>query len=141
MHAADRVTPPYLADSRVLLIDDDDLIVRSLQHALLAEGCDVDTARNAAMAAELMSFREYAVIVVDPYLTGEVAHAIPILGSIRALQPRSQLIVLTAYPSIELSAEARAQRAVGVIEKPKPLPFLMHLLIAVRRVAAAQPHC
>lgn len=138
MDRADRASSPSSADSRVLLIDDDDLIVRSLQHALVTEGCEVDTARDAAMADELMSCRDYAVIAVDPYLTGEIAQAIAILGSIRARQPRSQLIVLTAYLSGELSAEARAQRALGVIEKPKSLPFLMHLLTAVRRIAAAQ---
>lgn len=124
----------------VLLIDDDDLIVRSLQHALLRQGCAVDTARDAAMAHELMTSRTYAVIAVDPYLTGEASSAFSLLASIRRSQPQSQIIVLTAYTSDDLTTEARAQRAIGVFAKPKPLPFLTQLLIAARRVAVMQSH-
>ena len=61
--------------TRVLLIDDDELIAGSLRRYLLTQGCDVDVALEPASATKLMASSRYAVVVVDPYLTGEVVHA------------------------------------------------------------------
>ncbi|HWW61708.1 MAG TPA: response regulator, partial [Thermoanaerobaculia bacterium] len=57
---------------RVLLIDDDEIIARSLCRYLAKQGCDVDVAMDQASATALMQAHRYQVVLVDPYLTGGV---------------------------------------------------------------------
>src|SRR3954454_16546212 len=88
------------AETRVLLIDDDELIAGSLRRYLLTQGFAVDVALEPASAAKLMASSSYGVVVVDPYLTGEVVHANDaLIESVRRLQPLATLIILTGYSS------------------------------------------
>jgi DNA-binding NtrC family response regulator len=115
---------------RVLLIDDDESIAGSLFQYLSTQGCDVDVAVDATSAGQLMDTRQYAVIVVDPYLTGGVlSEDSSLIGSISLLQPRGAMIVLTGYDSPSLHDAATANDAAAVLSKPQPVTFLSQLIV------------
>src|SRR5689334_9730910 len=93
-------TTPALRTERppVLLIDDDELIARSLRDYLVAKGLQVDVALEPSSAGTLMARRQYGAIVVDPYLTGGIhGRETSLVDTIRSLQPGSTIIVLTGY--------------------------------------------
>jgi DNA-binding NtrC family response regulator len=105
---------------RVLLIDDDELVAGSLREYLVKSGKQVDVAVDVPSSVGLMDARQYGVIVVDPYLTGNARppdHSV--LETIRSLQPDAALIVLTAYGSPALAASAARLRASALLEKPQ----------------------
>ena len=54
------------------MIDDDEFIAGSLRDYLVTRGVCVEVALEPAAAERLMSSRQYATVVVDPYLTGGV---------------------------------------------------------------------
>ena len=114
--------------NRVLLIDDDDLIAGSLRDYLRTRGWTVDVALEPAAAHAFMSERPYSIIVVDPYLTARAPEHLSLIGRIRELQPRSAMIVLTAYGSAELHESAAAHRAAAVLPKPQPVAYLSELI-------------
>ncbi len=123
----------------ILLIDDDDLIVGSLRHYLMTQGCDVDVAVALPAADALMRAKHYDVVVVDPYFTGAIHEETGMLESIGALQPRASTIVLTAYASPALERLAVACRATALLTKPQSVVYLGELVSAPRDAPLALP--
>lgn len=113
----------------VLLIDDDELIARSLRDYLVAKGLEVDVALEPSSAGTLMAGRQYGAIVVDPYLTGGIhGTETSIVDTIRALQPRTTIIVLTGYGSATLLRAAASDDATIVVSKPQSVTGLSDLI-------------
>jgi two-component system response regulator RegA len=117
------------AQTRVLLIDDDELIAGSLRRYLLTQGFSVDVALEPASAARLMASTSYGVVVVDPYLTGEVVHATDaLIETVRRLQPLASLIVLTGYSTPAVQLAATLNGAAAVLSKPQSVTCLGDLI-------------
>ena len=114
---------------RVLLIDDDDLVVGSLRQYLVTQGFEVDVAVEPHAAEILMRANAYDVIFVDPYLTGAVhtEHS-AVLDAVGALQQNAHMIVLTAYSSPQLTGAVSGWNRVTVLSKPQPVVYLSELV-------------
>ncbi len=122
------------AQMRVLLIDDDELIAGSLRRYLLTQGFAVDVALEPASAARLMASSSYGVVVVDPYLTGEVVHSSDaLIETVRRLQPLASLIVLTGYSSPAIQLAANVNGAAAVLSKPQSVTCLGDLIHNIPR--------
>lgn len=114
------------------MIDDDDVIADSLRRYLVLQGCDVDVAVDPVSAARTMRTNAYDTIVVDPYLTGAIhAGSASLLASIGDLQPFAATIVLTGYPSPELSRAAADCRLTAVLTKPQSVVTIGELVTAL----------
>lgn len=123
---------PHVPRRRVLLIDDDDVIADSLRRYLVLQGCDVDVAVDPVSAARIMRANAYDSIVVDPYLTGAIhAGSTSLLTAIGELQPFAATIVLTGYPSPELSRAAADCRLTAVLTKPQSVVTIGELVTAL----------
>jgi ActR/RegA family two-component response regulator len=116
----------------ILLIDDDELIAGSLRQYLVVHGCAADLAHDGAAAIVMMRQRAYAVVLVDPYLTGSfgLEHGAT-LRAVRDLQPEAEIFVVTAYPSAALMSIASHSRTT-MLQKPQPV---MELGDAILRAA------
>ena len=117
-------------DVPVLIIDDDETVAGSLRHSLSQIGCAADVVYDFCDAARMMSTHRYAVVVVDPYLTGAIAEsAIAILESIALMQPHSCVIVLTAYATSAVQRAAQASARSLVLNKPQPITRLCRIVV------------
>jgi DNA-binding NtrC family response regulator len=118
-----------LAPRPILLIDDDELIAGSLRDYLLARGWDVHVALEPAAAVARMAERQYGIILVDPYLTGSIHSDNDVLiETIRTLQPRSSIIVLTGYGSSTILQAAAADESTTLLFKPQSILHLSDLI-------------
>ena len=82
----------------------------------------MDVAREAEEAEALINHRRYDVAVLDVRVTRYGGTAgLEVLREIRRRDHRTAVIVLSAYISPEVEAEARALGAGGVLRKPHPL--------------------
>jgi len=86
------------------------------------KGYAVDGAREPQEAEALLRENAYAIAILDLRLSGTPGlEGLDLVASIRAQSPRTRIILLTAYGSREIEAEALRRGADAFLHKPKPL--------------------
>jgi RNA polymerase sigma factor (sigma-70 family) len=126
---------------RVLVVDDEEAIVEGL---LCLLGCEAIEGRGAfdRLAAEsLMEETFYSVVVADLRLHSD-AEGLELLDAIRRISPRSRVLTLTGFATMELETEVLRRGSTKVMRKPAPaeeiLAAIADLLAEVEKMAAAQ---
>ena len=102
----------------VLLVDDEPLIRWSLAETLSERGYRVLEAGDGRGALEAVkaSLAPIDVIMLDYRLPD--SNGLQLLGQIRDLSPASRVVLMTAYGTPEVLAEALRLGAVCVVNKP-----------------------
>jgi DNA-binding response OmpR family regulator len=123
------------ATRSVLLLDDEESILVPTARYFRNLGYSVDTAREAEEAEALVQHRCYDLAVLD-LRVGPIGGTagLDVLREVRRRHLTTRVIVLSAYISPEVEAEAWALGANGVLCKPQPLPALACLASALMRV-------
>lgn len=101
---------------RILLVDDDKSVLKTLTEILQFEGYDVDTAETGKEAIEKSKTQFYNVALLDirlPDIDGT-----ELLQIIDGHIPKTAKIVITGYPSTENAIKALNLEADAYITKP-----------------------
>jgi DNA-binding NtrC family response regulator len=107
---------------RLLVVDDEESICFSMSEYFSLHGYKVDTARELEEAEKLIEATDYKVVIQDLRLTTtRNPDGLDIIKMVRAHNPQTRIIVLTAYGSTEMEDEARRRGADAFLRKPKPL--------------------
>ena len=103
---------------RVLIVDDEPLIRWSLAETLTDNGYGVLQAGDGQGAVEALKDTPgpVDVILLDYRLPD--SNNLQLLATIRATSPRSRVVLMTAYGTPEVAAEALRLGAVYVVNKP-----------------------
>ena len=108
--------------TRILIVDDEEPILFAMREYFEAKGWVVDCARETPEAEALLSENEYGLAILDLRLSGTPgAEGLDLIESVRTRSPRTRIILLTAYGSREIEAEAFRRGADAFLHKPKPL--------------------
>jgi DNA-binding NtrC family response regulator len=102
--------------ARVLIVDDEPLILRTFAAILTADGHETWRASRAAKAQAILSKQEIDVVVSDvvmPEMNG-----ISLLELISRHWPATKVILITGQPSREIRADASAHGAYDYLIKP-----------------------
>ena len=113
---------------RVLVAEDEAIVCQFLKEALTRSGYHVDTTHNGAEAVRLMEAEPYDVVVTDLRMPDEDGTAV--LRMAKQVDPRTAVIIVSAYGTIESAVELMKQGADDFL--PKPLSP-ERLSISVRR--------
>jgi NtrC-family two-component system response regulator AlgB len=100
----------------VLVIDDDASLRRTLRTSLEVLGHQAAEARDGAQALELLGRRPFEMALLDLRLAQE--HGLDLLPRLLALAPGLQVVVVTAYATIETAVEAMRRGAFDYLPKP-----------------------
>jgi len=107
---------------RLLIVDDEESICFSMSEYFSLQGYKVDTASEVEEAEKLLAATNYKVVIQDLRLTMTNNHdGLEIIRLVRAQNPQTRIVVLTAYGSAEIEDEARRCGADAFLRKPKPL--------------------
>lgn len=101
---------------RVLVVDDDRNLRSSLERILAQAGYQIYAAADAAHALETAQKYFYDVALVDMVLPD--SDGLELLKELKALQPNAEVIVVTAFGSIESAVEAMRWGAYDYLTKP-----------------------
>ncbi len=108
---------------RVLVVDDEAVILRILSEFLAGQGILADVVPSAEEAVEKLQSVGYAVVITDKNLPG--MDGIELLGQIKSRWPRIEVLVITGYASVESALDAIGLGAFDYI--PKPFPSLGYI--------------
>src|SRR5580693_6457798 len=101
---------------RVLVVDDDQLLVRALVRTLSAAGYEVAAAADGRRAAELISATEFDVIVSD--LDMPLMNGIQPLQTVRQRDLDVPVVLMTGNPDLKTAVQAVAHGALQYLIKP-----------------------
>ncbi|HKS96104.1 MAG TPA: sigma-54 dependent transcriptional regulator [Terriglobia bacterium] len=105
-------------DAVHILVVDDDLETRNLLGEVLGEeGYEVSTAGSAEEALEIGNTEVFDVIISDMKLGPEL-NGLDVLRAYKSIQPESEVILITAFGSMESAIEAVKAGAFDYISKP-----------------------
>jgi DNA-binding NtrC family response regulator len=120
----------------ILLVDDEEKILKALGRALRDEGHEVVAAAGAREAQRLLATRPFDLLVVDnrmPEKTG--LELIREMASSTAEVERPQIIMMTAHATVESAIEAMKLGAFDYLQKPFEVE---ELLVVARRALEHQ---
>src|SRR5688572_9727830 len=112
--------------SRILVIDDEPSVTDALRLVLSDLGHRVDAATSGAEAKELLKGPAYDLVFTDLRLPD--ASGIDLLNHIKTDSPDTEVIVMTAHGSLEITIEAIKRGAFYYIEKPFTPPQVTALI-------------
>jgi len=101
---------------RILVVDDEEIARRNLEHILIKEEYSVVTASGGAEAIKQLELSDFDIVLTD--LKMEKISGIDILEKTRAKYPDTQVIMITAYASVDTAIEAIKRGAYHYIAKP-----------------------
>lgn len=101
---------------RILVVDDESSITNALELIFGDRGYDVATAGNVAEALSLIRQRPFELVLTDLKLPDSTG--IELLAHIKEDDPGTEVILMTAHGSLDVTIEAIKKGAYYYIEKP-----------------------
>ena len=142
-----------MEEGKILVIDDNEGILKTLRYALKFEFSTVRTIRTPNQIPSLLQAEKFDVILLDMNFSAGVNtgnEGIYWLREILKLEPEAVVVLITAYGDVELAVRAIKEGAVDFIIKPWDLDKLISTLKAsfklsqskkeVRKLKTAQKH-
>ena len=108
---------------RILVVDDQRNMRTTLSMLLRGAGYQVEEAADGNQAVEMGASEAYDVVLTDLRLG--TPDGIEVLRAIKEAQPQSEVIMMTAYGTIESAVEAMRLGAFDYLQKPFSEPELL----------------
>ena len=112
----------------ILLVDDDRNLVTTFSHGLrkaMGKGISVVFCASGPEAVALLATQAFDLVISDFHMPG--MSGLELLKQIRHDQHETQLVLMTAYATETLEADAHAL-GISYITKPFELPLLVQLI-------------
>lgn len=122
---------------RVLVVDDEPALRRSILRLLFAKGYEVMAASNGREARELFGEHAFDVVLTD--ISMPECDGIQLLRSVHAMDPDVPVVLITGEPAVSTAVKALEYGAFHYLTKPVDLHTLEEVLdkaSCLRRMAA-----
>jgi DNA-binding NtrC family response regulator len=101
---------------KVLIVDDDFIVIESCRRILEAEGIAIQKAGNAAQAREILDQETFDLMLTDIKMPGQ--DGFQLISQIRNTAPSMPILMMTGYLTPETVEKGRSGGAEGFIAKP-----------------------
>ncbi len=106
-----------MSNLKILAVDDDPITRLLLEKKLKKAEYEVETAKDGVEAVRLISKSYYDVVLTDLIMPGGI-DGIGVLETVKKTQSRTEVILLTAYASVDNAVEAMKKGAANYLQKP-----------------------
>ncbi len=130
---APAVPQPSADATTVLVVDDERSNVESLEKIFLREGMRVLVAFDAKKALEQVRTHKVDVVLTDLMMPGTTG--LELLPAIKQVAPDVEVVLMTAYGSVEAAVSAMREGAYDFVEKPLKR---LSIVKSVRKAAERQ---
>jgi DNA-binding NtrC family response regulator len=111
---------------RILVVDDDEAILETLEDALSIGGFEVITADRGASAVEAARREDFSLAITDLKMPG--MSGLETLAALRDVQPSLPVLVMTGFASGGTASECKKLGALGILRKPFKLEELFRVV-------------
>ena len=125
-----------MAPTKILLVDDDDLIRSMLSQVLQQQGFDITTAANVSEALKLLSSELYDVLLTDLHMPG-AGDGLTVVSAMRHSNPKAVTMLLSAFPEMDAASHAILLQADQILVKPMDVKTLVRAI--KERLATGPP--
>jgi DNA-binding response OmpR family regulator len=110
------------ASQRILIVDDEDLIVLAMRRYFEGLGYAVDSAYELEEAQALLASSQYDLVIADLRLTGiGGAEGLQIVSDVHNRSTNTRVILLSAFGTPEIERESYNRGADAFLHKPKAM--------------------
>jgi DNA-binding response OmpR family regulator len=118
----------------VLLVEDDPASLTAMREYFTATGHTVDCASSLPEAVTMIERTRFELVITDLKLRpGPDTSGLEVVKAARQRDPDTRVIMLTAFGTLEVEAEARRRGADRMLAKPVSLPLLSRLALDIGR--------
>ena len=105
--------------AKLLIIDDERVALRNLEHVMKKEGYEVTGTQSGQNAVKILEEQNFDVVLTD--LRMEKVDGVQILKRCRELHPDTEVVMITGFATLESAVEAMKNGAFYYIAKPYKL--------------------
>ena len=116
----------FLKNSEILFVDDEKELLLTVDEYLSQRGYNITVVDSGLKALELTKKRRIDVLITD--LKMPEVNGIELLKAVKEHQPKTEVIILTGYGSIETAVEALKLGSYDYLQKPIKLDRLKVLI-------------
>jgi len=110
---------------RILVLDDDPVITLSCKRILGAEGFSVSTVERGEDALNKLAKEDFDLFISDVRLPD--INGMTVLKEARVIKPKTDVVIITGYPTLEDARESTRLGAFEYIEKPFTPDFMINV--------------
>jgi DNA-binding NtrC family response regulator len=122
---------------RILVLDDEPIVGKRLKPALAKSGYEVRVVATGAEALRLIDEVAFDIVVADIRMEG--VDGLEVLRHARAHSPRTKVIMITGFATVELAREALTMGAFDFIAKPFKLDDLRRTILRAAQALESAP--
>jgi CheY-like chemotaxis protein len=110
---------------RILVLDDDPIVTLSCKRILGAEGFSISTVEKGEDALNRLSKEDFDLLISDVRLPD--INGLEVLKEARIIKPKTDVVIITGYPTLEDAKESTRLGASEYIEKPFTPDFMLNV--------------
>jgi CheY-like chemotaxis protein len=122
--------------TKVLLVDDDEIVRLTLGAMMHEQGFDITTAANVSEALKLISSEIYDVLLTDLHMPG-AGDGLTVVSAMRHSNPKAVTMLLSAFPEMDAAAHAILMQTDQILVKPMEVTVLVEAI--KQRLAIGPP--
>lgn len=116
--------------ARILIVDDEELIVQAMRKYFTGLGYAVDSAYELEEAQALLGHYKYDLVIADLRLTGiGGVEGLQIVADVHQKCSSTRVILLSAYGTPEIERESYQRGADAFLHKPKAMMEIAHVAV------------
>ena len=116
-----------MSTSRVLLVDDDEVVRVALGGVLEQSGFAVTCAANVVEALKHITSEPYDALLSDLHMPG-AGDGLTVISAMRHVNPSAVTLLLSAFPHLEAAAQAILFQADEILVKPMEVTSLVRVI-------------
>lgn len=101
---------------RILVVDDEPIVLRNCKRILEEEGFGVSTAKSGEQALKILKQESFDLVITDLMMLA--VDGMELLQQIKKTQIETEVIMITGYGSVPSSVEAMKKGAFDYLQKP-----------------------
>jgi DNA-binding NtrC family response regulator len=121
--------------TRILVVDDEEIVRESLSGWLAKDGYTLATAEDGPTALDMIKRERRSIMLVDLKMPG--MDGLQVLETAKQMQPDLAVVVMTAYATVETAVEAMKNGAYDYLVKPfdpEELSLMMVKIVAQQQL-------